>query len=171
MGGHGSSGERRAWAGISPPCGPGRSPRSPPWDIPLDMALLDLRARIDLILLKVSQNDGVSPERSKRPVIVPIYQNGSQKSPLEILRFTYSSAFSHKELMGLFWPYGYIIVKMTKCRPDVHTQIGVAKGSQIPPRSAAASCLLRPAPHLLSAVFSSHPVSIRKLGTFWPQEG
>ena len=39
---------------------------------------------------------------SKRPVIVPIFQNASRKSPLEIPRFPFSAAFSHKELMVLF---------------------------------------------------------------------
>ena len=39
---------------------------------------------------------------SKRPVIVPIFQNGLQKSALEILRFPFPAAFSPKELMGLF---------------------------------------------------------------------
>ena len=39
---------------------------------------------------------------TKRPAIVPIFQNGLQKSPLDFPRFPYLAAFSHKELMGLF---------------------------------------------------------------------
>ena len=38
----------------------------------------------------------------KRPVIVPIFQNGSHLSPLEILRFPFPPAFSGKELMVPF---------------------------------------------------------------------
>ena len=37
----------------------------------------------------------------KRPVIVPVFQNGPQKSPLGFPGFPFSSAFSHKELMGV----------------------------------------------------------------------
>ena len=39
---------------------------------------------------------------TKRPVIVPILRNGSGKSPLDFLRFLFSVAFSHKELMVPF---------------------------------------------------------------------
>ena len=39
---------------------------------------------------------------SKRPTLVPIFQNGSQKSPLDFLRFPILAAFSHKELIGPF---------------------------------------------------------------------
>ena len=35
----------------------------------------------------------------------PYFQNGLQKSALGILRFTFSVAFSHKELMGHFEVY------------------------------------------------------------------
>ena len=38
----------------------------------------------------------------KRPVIVPIFKNGSQSSPLDFLGFPVLPAFSPKELMGLF---------------------------------------------------------------------
>ena len=37
---------------------------------------------------------------SKRPAVVPIFQNGSGKSPLEIPGFPFCAAFSPKELMG-----------------------------------------------------------------------
>ena len=94
---------------------------------------------------------------SKRPVIVPIFKNGLGKSPLEFLGFLFWPAFSPKELMGHFDAQLRIIVKTTKCRRVVHTQIGVAKGSHIPPRDHAASCSCGPAPHVLSAVFSTDP--------------
>ena len=61
-----------------------------------------IRARIDYILLKVSQNPEVSPKNVEKACHSPNIQNGSQKSPLDILRFTFSSAFSHKELMAHF---------------------------------------------------------------------
>ena len=38
----------------------------------------------------------------KRPAIVPIFKNGSRKSPLDFLRFPDLVAFSHKELMVPF---------------------------------------------------------------------
>ena len=61
------------------------------------------------------------------------------------------------------------LVKMTKCRPDVH-----ARWAQIPPRHHAASCPCDAAPHLLRAGVEltlfpdilNEVVSIRKLGTF-----
>ena len=57
---------------------------------------------------------------TKRPVIVPIFKNGSRMSPLEIPGFPLLLAFSHKELMGLLDPRADFLVKMTKCRPFVH---------------------------------------------------
>ena len=60
---------------------------------------------------------------SKRPVIVPILQNGSEKSPLDFLRFPFITAFSHKELMGGFDPTSGLYVKMTKCRHCAHPRI------------------------------------------------
>ena len=60
------------------------------------------RARFDVISCKVSKTAECHRKVSKRPVIVPIFQNRVQKSPLEILRFPISVAFSPKELMGLF---------------------------------------------------------------------
>ena len=70
---------------------------------------------------------------SKRPVIVPNSQNGSQMSPLDILRFPFAPAFSHKELMGRFDATLDFIVKTTKCRRDVHTGIWSRRGRSIPP--------------------------------------
>ena len=88
--------------GISPPCGPGRSPRSPPWDIPLETASWRHMARIDLILLKVSQNGEVSAKLSEKACHSPCFQKRARNSPLEIPRFPFCVAFSPKELMDHF---------------------------------------------------------------------
>ena len=61
-----------------------------------------IRARIQLNYTKVSQNRGVSPEMSQKACHSPCSQNGARKSPLEILRFPFFVAFSHKELSGHF---------------------------------------------------------------------
>ena len=52
--------------------------------------------------VNVSQNRRVSPKSVHKAYHSPCSQNGLKKSPLEILRFTDSLAFSHKELMGHF---------------------------------------------------------------------
>ena len=75
----------------------GTSPRA-------NAASWPIRARIDLILHKVSQNARVSPKSVEKAYVSPYFQNGLKKSPLEKLGFPFSPAFSHKELMGLFWP-------------------------------------------------------------------
>ena len=53
-------------------------------------------------LVKLVEMTKCRQKSCKRPVIVPIFQNGSEKSPLEILRFPIYVAFSHKELMVPF---------------------------------------------------------------------
>ena len=53
-------------------------------------------------LRKLVKTAKCHPKSVERPVIVPIFQKGSRMSPLEILRFPFGRAFSHKELMGLF---------------------------------------------------------------------
>ena len=103
-------------------------------------------ARIDLILLEVSQKRVVSLKYVNKACHSPYFQNAAVKSPLEILRFPFSIAFSHKELMGYFEATRGLIVKMTKCRLDVHTR--ARRGRQIPPRTTPASWLLWSAPHL-----------------------
>ena len=60
-----------------------------------------IKARFNLILLKVSQNGEVSPEYVQKACHSPCFQKLVQKSPLEFLRFPVLLAFSHKELMGL----------------------------------------------------------------------
>ena len=80
---------RSAWAGL-----PG-APRAKAASGPIT-------ARFSYILLKVSQNDEVSPLFTEKACHSPCSQNGLQKSPLEKLRFPFWPAFSCKELMGLF---------------------------------------------------------------------
>ena len=60
------------------------------------------RARFHEHFLKVSQNGEVSPECVEKASHSPYISNGSVKSPLEILRFPFRLAFSHKELIGPF---------------------------------------------------------------------
>ena len=86
---------------------------------PSKAASWPIRARLHLILLKVSQNGIVSPKYVEKASHSPCFQNPSRKSPLEILRFPFSLAFSAKELMGHFDGQRDFTVKMTKCRLDV----------------------------------------------------
>ena len=69
---------------------------------PSECRLTANRARISLILLKVSQNGEVSWKSVEKACHSPYLQKRSQKSPLDFLRFPFSVAFSHKELMGRF---------------------------------------------------------------------
>ena len=93
------------------------------------------KARFSDILLKSSQNREVSPKSVEKAYHSPYFQNRVRKSPLEILRFPFLPAFSHKELSGHFDPYVDIIVKMTKCRPNVHTRTCPRRGRSYPHRS------------------------------------
>ena len=124
------------------PAGPGQSgPASLPWcRTSQNAASWPIKARFQVISCKVSQNQGVSPKYHEKACVSPCFQNGSRKSPLEILRFPKTLAFSPKELMGLFWPDLEFYVKMTKCRLNVHW-MSRAKGSSDTPTSHAASCL------------------------------
>ena len=63
---------------------------------------------------------------SKRPVIVPISQNGSEKSPLDFLRFPFLAAFSHKELMVPFMPCGHLY-----CQNDEVSTVCTGSGGSI----------------------------------------
>ena len=84
------------------PCG-ARSPFPCPWQgLPGTCPPRSKRATFDLIYCKVSQKAIVSPKSVEKACHSPYLQNGLRKSPLEILRFTVSPAFSHKELMVPF---------------------------------------------------------------------
>ena len=142
----------------TPPSGPGRCLQAPPW---VGTGLPGQRARFDLISLKLSQNHEVSPKSVKKASRSPYFQNGLGKSALEIPRFPYSSAFSRKELMGLFDAQRDIIVKTTKCRPDVHPETH-AKGSSRYPHRPAASCSWVGSSSGLSAVVGAQGPKISK---------
>ena len=105
-----------------------------------------IRARFHQLFSKVSQNRRVSPKCMHKACHSPYIQNGLQKSALQILRFPFSAAFSHKELMGQFEAYLGLY-----CQNDevstVCTRTGTRRGRSIPPRSHAASCLCVTAPH------------------------
>ena len=61
----------------------------------------------------------------------PCFQNGLEKSALEILRISFSPAFSHKELMTLFWADPDFLVKMTKCRRSAHRCARLDPGARV----------------------------------------
>ena len=122
---------------------PGRSPcRGPPW------RSSSKRARFHHIYLKVSQNGKVSPKSAEKASRSPCFQNGLRKSPLGIPRIRNSLAFSHKELMGLFRRGTDFYVKMTKCRPDVHTDVHAKGSSDTPTMSTQQAASVDIAPHL-----------------------
>ena len=88
---------------------PTPDPLGPPGPAPLSWAFSPgkpasgpIRARLRSKYKNVSQNDEVSPKSVEKASISPCFQNGLRISPLEILRFPYIAAFSHKELMVPF---------------------------------------------------------------------
>ena len=104
-------------------------------------------ARIDLIFYKVSQNREVSPVFIEKACHSPHFQNGVQKSPLEILRIPFRPAFSHKELMGLFWRYHGLYGQNDEVSP-VCTPLYVRERVARYPHGARSKLLLCTAPHL-----------------------
>ena len=83
---------------------PGRYPcRVPPCPrTPRNAASWPNRARFDLNSMKYCQNGQVSLKSVEKAYHSPCFQKRVQNSPLEILRFPYIAAFSHKELMVPF---------------------------------------------------------------------
>ena len=76
------------------------------WTLPrANAASWPIGTRFDLISHKLSQNHEVSPKYVNKASLSPYFQNGLQKSALGFLGFPFPLAFSHKELMGVFWPY------------------------------------------------------------------
>ena len=94
----------------------------------------------------------------KRPVIVPIFQNGVKKSPLGFLGFLFLPAFSHKELMGRFDHTWMFIVKMTKCRPVAHPPVSRERVVRYPHGHTQQAAPVCPLLICLSAVFSTRSV-------------
>ena len=84
----------------TPPSGPGRAPEPSLGAPRANAASWPIKARIRPLFSKVSQNRIVSPEYTHKACHSPYSQNGLGKSPLKILRFPFSLAFSHKELLG-----------------------------------------------------------------------
>ena len=129
------------------PPGPVRTLQVPPWDIPLECRLLANTARFHLIPCKVSQNGIVSPVFVEKACHSPYIQNGLRKSPLGILRIPIRLAFSHKELMGLFYPYPGLYCQndevSPKCTPMYPRERVVRY-----PHGSRSELLLGPAPHL-----------------------
>ena len=125
------------------PAGPGRSLWALPVLGPLKCRLWAIGRDSMTFLRKVVKTTKCHQKVSKRPRLVPVSQNGSKKSPLEILRFPLWRAFSHKELMGHFDASTGIIVKMTKCRQVAHTCSGSRRGRRYPHGVGAASCPYR----------------------------
>ena len=117
----------------NPPCGPGQAPVPSLVLGPLKCRLWANKARFKVIFSKVSQNREVSSVFVEKACHSPCFQNGCQKSPLEILRFPKMPAFSHKELMGCFTHGSRFSVKMTKCHRMCTPRV-TRSGRQIPPQ-------------------------------------
>ena len=102
---------------------------------------------------------------SKRPVIVPISQNGSEKSPLEILRFLFLVAFSHKELMVPFEASRRVYCQndevSTVCTCSNMTVSGSRSVRRYPHSRRQQAALCRLLLIWLSAVFSTDPFTLR----------
>ena len=130
---------RRLDGSWRPPSGPGRSTLWPSLSPgPSECRLWANRARIDYILLKVSQNRIVSPEFVEKACHSPYSQNGSGKSALDFLGFPYSTAFSHKELMGHFRPYTHVYCQNDEVSPECTPSL-YAKWSSDTPSATSAS--------------------------------
>ena len=93
------------------------------------------RARFHDIFLKVSQKRRKCHQKVlKRPVIVPVLQNGLQKSPLDFPGICFWPAFSHKELMGLFDPWVALYCQNDEVSTGCTRSYVTRKGRQIPPQ-------------------------------------
>ena len=86
--------------GRIPPCGARSGTPGHPPCILSECRLLATKARFRHISQKVSQNRQVSPKYVEKAYHSPCFPKPLKKSPLEIPRFPFSQAFSHKELMG-----------------------------------------------------------------------
>ena len=120
---------------VTTPAGPGRCLQPLPVTSSSKAASQPIRARFHDISLKVSQKDEVSTEKCQKACHSPYSQNRLENSPLEFLRFPFSTAFSHKELMAFFDPYVHVYCQNDEVSPDVHTCTRTRKGRMIPPQS------------------------------------
>ena len=90
---------------------------------PLECRLWAKGARFHLISHKVSQKARVSPKYVEKACHSPYLQNGLQKSPLDFLRFRFSLAFSHKELMVPFLTYAGVYCQNDEVSPKCHPYV------------------------------------------------
>ena len=86
------------------PAGSGRYSPAPGRGLPVTSSSSGKGRDSTSFLIKLVKTAKCHQKVSKRPTLVPDFQNGSRKSPLDFLGNTFSPAFSHKELMGLFGP-------------------------------------------------------------------
>ena len=156
------------WAGRAFPTLRARSVpcRALPGEYPWNAHLGSIWRELTSFPIKLVKTAKCRRKVSKRSTLVPISQNGVQKSPLGILRFPYLLAFSPKELMGHFDASTVLYVKndevSTGCTPPLSREVG----AQIPPLTTAASCLLWSAPHLGLARYSQRTRNKRFLRSF-----
>ena len=147
MGGYLSSGAHGDGGGTqTTPAGPGRSCARPSLSGSLIAALQPKGRDSTLISIKLVKMTKCHRNMSKRPSLVPNSQNGSRKSPLDFLRFYFSAAFSHKELLDHFEPTTDFIVKTAKCRQVVHRNVTRSGRSDTPTATQQAASVA--APHL-----------------------
>ena len=107
-----------------------------------DAASWPIRARFRLSYTKVSQNDEVSTKSTHKACHSPHFQNGLRNSPLEILRFPYFAAFSHKELMVPFERQVEVYCQNDEVSPGCTLPCHARRGRQIPPRVNTVAPLL-----------------------------
>ena len=143
------------------PAGPVSPCRASLYRTPQNAASGPITARFDLNSCKVSQNRIVSPKSAQKACHSPYIQNGLRKSPLGILRFPFSVAFSPKELMVPFMTQG-----MEKCQNDeVSPECAHPATREVVvryPHGHDSKLSLVTAPHLTQrTVFSSDPVTLR----------
>ena len=145
--GAGVGGDIRAgWAGPGTTTAwPGRSLQALPVPGPLNAASWPIRrdlTSVPGILVKTAK---CHQNMSKRPPIVPNSKNGPQKSPLEIPGISFSLAFSHKELMGVFCPDHGLYCQndevSTVCTRRVRSDTPTGHGSKLPSVTRSSSDL------------------------------
>ena len=172
VGGHSARTYRRLYGPRYHPSGPVGSLLDPPCTWVLGIAASwPIRARYHLIYYKVSQNAEVSPKYVEKAYHSPCFTFSVQKSPLDFLGFPFSTAFSHKELMGRFGPYYGLYCQNDEVSPVCTRTCTRERVVRYPHRSRS-KLLLGPAPHLTQREqygdILNKPVSIRKLGTLRP---
>ena len=134
------------------PAGPGRYSPAPGRGLPGSSSSSRSGRDMDLFSVKLVKTAKCHQKVTKRPSLVPIFQNGSRKSPLDILGKPFCSAFSHKELMGLFEPWVDYYCQNDEVSPVCTPLFVTRKGRSIPPDTAlrchssltSARCVIRP---------------------------